>query len=433
MQNNSLLNVEKNKGCNIDITVVNNQTDALSLDSINNNYKDITKIEDLFTDRLDVGTDILTKKLLPKQLQEDFEIVPKFNGKKISFEASAKTDDAYKKFPIHLKYNMKFDSVEEADKFRKNGLNKLIEQAEKTGKPIEIPNITSMKEFLGEFENPVGHANKYGSEGVKLYICPSPMPPAQVYTIDIYNSDYSFRIDTSLRLEKRDGDNIKLTNKESTEEPFNVAISLTNMEKTDDGVSGKFNITISIREKYLNDSEYNLKMLKYKYLMDDNNTNINVSNKKLNQNIFTFNNFEAKGHTNKEKKFFKRLAGLIEKVLYISKTKNINIKYNLDEILREEKSINILYAESTGKKCTINEKMKFNQSLEINKDTKKYCKQGNKFELVTKLDFVTIFNKKITLKDNETIFKECIIQKVEEIGNIYKIEFEAEKIIFKCI
>lgn len=63
MQNNSLLNVEKNKGCNIDITVVNNQTDALSLDSINNNYKDITKIEDLFTDRLDVGTDILTKKL----------------------------------------------------------------------------------------------------------------------------------------------------------------------------------------------------------------------------------------------------------------------------------------------------------------------------------------------------------------------------------
>ena len=36
MQNNSLLNVEKNKGCNIDITVVNNQTDALSLDSINN-------------------------------------------------------------------------------------------------------------------------------------------------------------------------------------------------------------------------------------------------------------------------------------------------------------------------------------------------------------------------------------------------------------
>ena len=142
MQNNSLLNVEKNKGCNIGITVVNNQTDALSLDSINNNYKDITKIEDLFTDRLDVGTDILTKKLLPKQLQEDFEIVPKFNGKKISFEASAKTDDAYKKFPIHLKYNMKFDSVEEANKFRKNSLNELIEQAEKTGKPVEIPNIT---------------------------------------------------------------------------------------------------------------------------------------------------------------------------------------------------------------------------------------------------------------------------------------------------
>lgn len=86
MQNNSLLNVEKNKGCNIDITVVNNQTDALSLDSINNNYKDITKIEDLFTDRLDVGTDILTKNYCLSNFKKILKLFQSLTVKKLALK-----------------------------------------------------------------------------------------------------------------------------------------------------------------------------------------------------------------------------------------------------------------------------------------------------------------------------------------------------------
>ena len=82
VKNNNQINIDGNKKC--DINVVVNQPDELSLDNINHNYQDVARIEELFTDRLDIGTDILTKKLLPKQLQKDFEIVPKYNGNKVS-------------------------------------------------------------------------------------------------------------------------------------------------------------------------------------------------------------------------------------------------------------------------------------------------------------------------------------------------------------
>ena len=59
MKDSNQINIDNNKKCNINVVV--NQTDELSLDNINHNYQDVAKIEELFTDRLDLGTDILTK------------------------------------------------------------------------------------------------------------------------------------------------------------------------------------------------------------------------------------------------------------------------------------------------------------------------------------------------------------------------------------
>lgn len=176
-ESKALVNVEKNKDSNISITI--GQVDELSCDNIRRNYDDVVTLENEFTERLEYSKDVLTKKLLPKQLQDDFEIVPKYIGDRVEYETKATTTEAYEKFPMKFTYTMTFKDKEEAKKFRENGLNELIEKAEELRKPIEIPNITSMKEFIGEFEDPVGYANKYGSEGIKLYICPSPLPKAQ--------------------------------------------------------------------------------------------------------------------------------------------------------------------------------------------------------------------------------------------------------------
>ena len=429
MKDSNQINIDNNKKCNINVIV--NQPDELSLDNLNHNFQDVAKIEELFTDRLDLGTDILTKKILPKQLQRDFEIIPKFNGNKVSFETNPITNDAYDKYPVHLNYTMKFNSTEEAEKFRKNGINELIELAERTGKPVEIPNITSMKEFLGEFENPVGHANKYGSEGIKLYICPSPLPPSQVYTIDIFNSEYSFCIDTSLRLDSKNKEDIKLTNKDSEDEPYDIVISLKNMKKTEDGISGKFNITISLRDKSSNNCEYNLELIKYKYIIDDMNNNINIINKELKQQVFSFNSCGGKKHNKKEEKNFKRLISLLEKVIYIEKVKNININYDLDEFIKEENSINIVYAECNNKSCKIKNKMNFDSKFEENEFSTEFCNQIDNFDFISSLSFVNLFGNRIELKENELIAKNCKINSVDKVDKMYHVSLSSDDITFK--
>ena len=78
----------------------------------------------------------------------------------------------------------------------------------------------------------------------------------------------------------------KLTNKDSVDEPYDVLSSLKNMKKTEDGISGKFNITISLRDKSSNNCEYNLELIKYKYIIEDMNNNINIINKELKQQVF---------------------------------------------------------------------------------------------------------------------------------------------------
>ena len=229
IRNNPLVNIEKNKDS--DITVVIGQIDELSCDNIRRNYNKVAMLEEQFTDRLDYSKEILTKKLLPKQLQSDFEIVPQYLGNKLDFETKPITSDAYEKFPMRINYTLKFDDKEVAKRFKKNGISELIKKAEEIGKPVEIPNIIKMKEFLGDYENPVGYINKYGCEGIKLYVCPSPLPPAQKYKIDIFNEQLSFNIVTNLRMKNRNTKNIVLTNDESKDEPYNIEISLKDIKK----------------------------------------------------------------------------------------------------------------------------------------------------------------------------------------------------------
>lgn len=160
INNNSLISVENNKNSNIQINCYG-ELDELSCDNIRRNYNKVVELEEEFSERLKYNKEILTKKLLPKQLQSDFNIETKLVDGEIEYIAKPITENAYKKFPLRLNYTMQFNSVEEANEFRINGIEKLQKEADITQKPVEIPNITNMKEFLGEYENPVAHTTKY--------------------------------------------------------------------------------------------------------------------------------------------------------------------------------------------------------------------------------------------------------------------------------
>lgn len=424
-ESKALVNVEKNKDSNISITI--GQVDELSCDNIRRNYDDVVTLENEFTERLEYSKDVLTKKLLPKQLQDDFEIVPKYIGDRVEYETKATTTEAYEKFPMKFTYTMTFKDKEEAKKFRENGLNELIEKAEELRKPIEIPNITSMKEFIGEFENPVGYANKYGSEGIKLYICPSPLPKAQKYKIDIFNSFTSFNIETSLRLKGKYKDKVILTNKDAEDEPYDITISLIDMKKTDSDkqIKGKFNLTISLRNKFYNSCEYNKEIIKFKFLIEDANNHIIINNVDLDKRIFSFENCGNNKYIEKDYKRLENTLNLIDKVIYISKIRELTIDYNLGYFIQNEELINLLYNNSINKEYSINKKMIFNHEISKNTELEKIISKNQKFKLISQLHHVDLFGTRFELKANKLTMLDCSIISFNEEEDRYLIEFES--------
>lgn len=430
-ESRALVNVEKNKDSNINITI--GQVDELSCDNIRRNYDDVVTLENEFSDRLEYSKDVLTKKLLPKQLQNDFEIVPKYIGNRVEYETKPTTSEAYEKFPMKINYTMTFNDKEEAKKFRENGLEELIEKAEELRRPIEIPNITSMKEFIGEFEDPVGYANKHGSEGIKLYICPSPLPKAQKYKIDIFNSFTSFSIMTNLRLKGKYKDKVILTNNEAEYEPYNITISLTNMKKSDsdERIGGKFNLTISLKDEYNNSCEYNKEIIKYKFLIEDANNKLIISNIELGENIFSFENCGKNRYIQEDYERLDNTIKLLDKVIYIAKIKDLTIDCNLNYFIKNKQLIDLLYSECVDKKFSINKKMFFNYEVPKNSELENFISTKENLNLVSELHHIDFLGTRIELKPNKITLLDCNIVDIIEEKDKYLVKFESSNIEFE--
>lgn len=423
--NNSLISVEKNKNSHIEINCYG-QVDELSCDNIRRNY-DVVELEEEFSDRIKYSKEILTKKLLPKQLQSDFNIETKLVNGKLEYVAKPITDNAYEKFPIKMNYTMQFKSVEEANEFRKNGIENLQRQADLTQKPVEIPNITNMKEFLGEFENPVSHFKKYGSEGVKLYICPKPIPPAQKYKIELFNEKLSFEILTYLRLERIEDNGFILSNKESENEEFDVVIKFDNFNKTTNNYKGKFNITISLREKYKYDCKLNKEMLKFIFIGEDKNNCLFIKNVNLDSNVFETYSNGTEEKTEEDYRRFNKILSLIDKVIFLSKIKNIKIKYDINYFLQKEELINLIYNDINRKKYIIRKEMKscINFESEINID--ELNESDGKLAYKSEMKELELFGYKFELQRSNMIMFEC---KISKIFNNRKIELKSKHIEF---
>lgn len=432
-KNNSLINIEKNKDTNISINNYIGVVDELSCDNIRRNYTNVATLENEFSERLEYSQEVLTKKLLPKQLQDDFNIVSKYVNGKLEFSAKAITEDAYKKHPIRMNYTMQFNSVEEANKFRNNGIEELQKIADITQQLVEVPNITKMKEFLGEFENPVAPTNKYGSDGIKLYICPTPIPPAQKYSIDIFNEHISFKISTFLRATNVKENYIELSNKESEKELYNVSIKLSNLRKEENGefLQGQFNISISIRDEHKDNCEINKEMMKFGFLMEDSNCSILINNVEMDANVFSMNNCGKIKHTKKDYKKFNELLNLIDKVIYISKIKKISIKYDLSEIIKNEEIINVIYNELNKKNYKCNKSLTSTILVDDNYDLNEVLKNNGKIAYKSQLNKITLFETEFILDDYEMIMYDCFVEIMQHKGKGKKISIKSSNIEFK--
>ncbi len=425
--------IKNNKNCTINIINSIGQTDNLNpLEIYKNTDKDmIFDLEREFSERIGFSCNVLSSKTLPKELQNDFEISPRLVNNNLEYYTKPKTKDAYKKYPINMKFKLKFDNKDEANTFRKTGISDLQKKANITGKPVEIPNIVFMKEFIGDFEDPTSYINKNGVERTKFYIMPDPIPEAKSYYIELFNNEYSFKIEsTKLRIKQFLEKGFILDNSESDEEPYNVSIKIESEDiQKEDLIKSNFNINISLRDKFKDNSYYNLEIAKFIFIMRDVNGRIQMRSITDDISILNISHCGKTQYTSKDYNSFKHYNDILNKVLYIEKIENINIKYNYDYFYKNEDYINIIFYLMQKKDYRLK---KLNQVSFIVEDDFTFDEQKHK-NIDTKLLKINLFKKEFILNPHILMLRDCKLAGLDKIDNNNILKLNSNNIIIKAI
>lgn len=425
--------IKNNKNCKINIINSIGQTDKLSpLEIYKNTDKDmIFDLEREFSERIGFSCNVLSSKTLPKELQNDFEISPRLVNNNLEYYTKPKTKDAYKKYPINMKFKLKFDNKDEANTFRKTGISDLQKKANITGKPVEIPNIVFIKEFIGDFEDPTSYINKNGVEGIKFYIIPGPISKAKSYYIELFNNEYSFKIEsTKLRIKQFLEKGFILDNSESDEEPYNISIKIESEDiQKEDLIKSNFNINISLRDKFKDNSYYNLEIAKYIFIMRDVNGRIQMRSITDDISILNISHCGKTQYTSKDYNSFKQYNDILNKVLYIEKIENINIKYNYDYFYKNEDYINIIFYLMQRKDYRLK---KLNQVSFIVEDDFTFDEQKHK-NIDTKLLTINLFEKEFILNPHILMLRDCKLSGLDKIDNNNILKLNSNNIIIKPI
>ena len=204
-------------------------------------------------------------------------------------------------------------------------------------------------------------------------------------------------------------------------------IKFDNFNKTTNNYKGKFNITISLREKYKYDCKLNKEMLKFIFIGEDKNNCLFIKNVNLDSKVFETYSNGTEEKTEEDYRRFNKILSLIDKVIFLSKIKNIKIKYDINYFLQKEELINLIYNDINRKKYIIRKEMKscINFESEINID--ELNESDGKLAYKSEMKELELFGYKFELQRSNMIMFEC---KISKIFNNRKIELKSKHIEF---
>lgn len=134
-----------------------------------------------------------------------------------------------------------------------------------------------------------------------------------------------------------------------------------------------------------------------------------------------------------KKKYYTRLNNtidLIDKVIYILKSKNIKVDYDMKYFIKNEEFINLVYNELNNKNYTIKKTMTWSLELNEKADINELYKNDGKILLKSTLDNISLFGVDITLKTNEMVMYNCSIKEIIGKDKNKKVKFESSHIEF---
>lgn len=346
------ISVEKQKKINDRLKSIIGIKDNISLDAIYDNRNNIQKIENEYTEKIAITKEILSIANLPVELQKYFEIQAQIVNNQLKYSLKPSADNAYELYPMQEKFKMKFNTPEEKEEFINNGgINALIRKATITRKPVEIPYVTEVKEYLGDYENPFADINYAENDNVKLYVFPQKLPKGKKYKIIVSDGKEKFSLNsTVLQVVDVQKEHIIFNNFESKNEKFDITLKINILEEVREDeksyIKYNANINITLREKNEYSCKDNLELQKFIFTINSSNSILEIDEHKHNKKLFSLKNLGKQKYNDSNYRSFNNYKKLLKKIIYIEKTFKLNIKYNLDYFYQNEMQINFIYYDS---------------------------------------------------------------------------------------
>lgn len=407
-------NGNKNSNVNVSVNVYQDEKDLLNPGKIYES-SDVFEMAKEIDNRINFSCTVYNDKILPPALKKDFDIRYKRTGKTGHYYLYPTTEDAYQKFPLSTRFTMKFPTAAAKKDFQENGFAKLQAIANETQKPVPIPYIVAAKEFIGSFENPVSYINRYGWGDGKIFILPEEIPPAQNYIIKLLNSEEDLTIETKLRITPTSTAEIILTNKESSDEPFDIIIKMLPLKKGLDTNKLVFNfsITVKLRKDVENDYECNIKMRKFVWLINDKKGTF-IFKFADKQGIISKKQWCGKAkYTASEYKRHKEEIKLMEDVLRIIELSGIDIKLEPSRDYISKNEIKIAKKLLYSQKCCFGNKTYW-KLIGISDDLIEKISNQTLKNIPTTIEKVSIGGVNIPLPKNTTTLKGMEISEIIE-------------------
>ncbi len=426
--------IKNNKDSNI--ILINGEKDKLSHELIYG-MKDPFDLANAFSERIDYSCYSLSQKL-PKELKNDFEVKTRLVGDKLSYYLKPTNDESYKRNPLKINVELKIPVGEFPNGFTEDEIWKLQKEANKNKKPVKIPYIVGMKEYIGKYENPFSVLNSSSITGSELYIMPEKIPPAKEYTIELFNEICSFKLE-KIKLERIEtGEDFFVLSNNNDTGKFDVKLkfSFDDIEVVDGLESTMCNlkIDIAIREKYVSDCSTNLDLLKFNFLTSDAKSNFVFIN--LEDDVELFRN-DMNGDidfTEEDYMEFKDIIDLVDKIIYISKVKKMKIDFDLQYFQENKEKINLLYSELTGNDYTFKNAVNWD-FLIFNYNEEQLRSLIKDTVIETEFKDLELFDEIFDFKNNRVILEQCeitdLIKNFKDGNDLLKLK--VSKCTFKIV
>ena len=356
---------------------------------------------------------ILASDKLPEELKPYYKVELKNSGNGFNYTVIPKSIEATQKYPI--KFNFKF-SAEDGIIEQFNNLRSLQNEANRNNRPVALGHPLSVKETIGEYENPFPILPTENVKSATLYIGPIEEPKTITVKLYMYNEFISYKLENVIiqRLEEYD-EFCRFSNARFENDWYDFILDL--------GPS-KVSLHISPRETAKITADQWLQMYKYRVLIADSKSTIRLNVDGIEKPLFEAPSSGKKEFKPKEINDINNLIDRLNKLLQIEDRLGMTFDFDYSEFSNNTFAVDLLYYVLSKKKKSF---ASFSSWIcEGTGTLKEDIKVGAKLSFTNDLSFVEIFGKRVPVNGMQVYIKDALIKSIDYNEDDFTIKYTSD-------